>query len=409
MSKAKILILTSSHLCRNPRVVKEATSLGTAGYEVTVMTLSVQARFEEIDLALLAGLPFKRVTLDYVANTRSARVADFIQRGTTWAARQLLSRTGLETAQTLGPASALLRFARSFPADLTIVHTEIPIWIAKHLIRGGRRVAVDIEDWYSEDLMHKDRKSRPLKLLRNAEHFALQNAAYSSATSQSMADGLAQKHHCTKPIVLRNVFPLQATSRVDRKDYDAPPRFIWFSQTIGPGRGLELFLSAWMRTKNPSSIHLLGDERPGYCDMLRQLLPPERRSQLHHLPLVSPNELPETLAKFDIGLALEPNWPLNRDVTISNKIFQYLNAGLAVIATDTAGQSEVLRAAPDCGLLVKAGETTQLAADLDNLIGDRSRLRTMQLAARNAAEATFCWEKESLGLLTAVDQALTRR
>ena len=48
MSQKKILILTASHLCRNPRVVKEATTLGTAGYDVTVMSISVQERFERL-------------------------------------------------------------------------------------------------------------------------------------------------------------------------------------------------------------------------------------------------------------------------------------------------------------------------------------------------------------------------
>lgn len=43
MNQRKILILTSAHLCRNPRVVKEATTLGAAGYDVTVMSVSSQA------------------------------------------------------------------------------------------------------------------------------------------------------------------------------------------------------------------------------------------------------------------------------------------------------------------------------------------------------------------------------
>ena len=48
MNTKKILILTSAHLCRNPRVVKEATTLGAAGYDVTVMSISVQPRFEHL-------------------------------------------------------------------------------------------------------------------------------------------------------------------------------------------------------------------------------------------------------------------------------------------------------------------------------------------------------------------------
>lgn len=403
---AKILILTSAHLCRNPRVVKEATTLGAAGYDVTVMSVSVQSRFEKMDQELMRGLPFKRITIDYAANTAPARVADFLQRAGTWAARRICSELEIETAQTLGPASALLRFARQFPADLTIVHTEIPIWAAQHLIGDGRRVAVDVEDWYSEDLLYADRQSRPIKLLRHAEEFALRHAAYTSATAQSMADALTESYHCKPPIVIRNTFPLQSRSRVDTPATTSAPSFIWFSQTIGPGRGLELFLAAWVRTTQPSKVYLLGDERAGYRQKLLARLPAHRRDDLHFIPLVTPEQLPFKLAEFDIGLALEPHWPLNRNITITNKILQYLNAGLAIVATDTAGQIEVMKAAPDCGLLITAHETTEYAAKLDSLISDHASLRRMQLAARDAAQRDFCWERETPRLLAAVGRAL---
>ncbi len=403
---AKILILTSAHLCRNPRVVKEATTLGAAGYDVTVMSVSVQSRFEKMDQELMRGLPFKRITIDYAANTAPARVADFLQRAGTWAARRICSELEIETAQTLGPASALLRFARQFPADLTIVHTEIPIWAAQHLIGDGRRVAVDVEDWYSEDLLYADRQSRPIKLLRHAEEFALRHAAYTSATAQSMADALTESYHCKPPIVIRNTFPLQSRSRVDTPATTSAPSFIWFSQTIGPGRGLELFFAAWVRTTQPSKVYLLGDERAGYRQKLLARLPAHRRDDLHFIPLVTPEQLPFKLAEFDIGLALEPHWPLNRNITITNKILQYLNAGLAIVATDTAGQIEVMKAAPDCGLLITAHETTEYAAKLDSLISDHASLRRMQLAARDAAQRDFCWERETPRLLAAVGRAL---
>jgi len=404
----KILILTSAHLCRNPRVVKEATTLGRAGYDVTVMSISVQPRFEHMDLELMQGLPFKRVVLDYAADNLSARVSDFFQRGATWAARQACSRLGLESAQTLGPATALLRFARSFPADLTIVHTEIPIWAAQYLIQDGRRVAVDVEDWYSEDLLYADRQSRPIRLLQAAEKYALRHAAYSSATARSMAEALVGAYQCPPPLVIRNSFPLQPRSRVDQPAGTGVPRFIWFSQTIGPGRGLELFFAAWAQTTRPSEVYLLGDLRGGYREKLLGRLPPHRRGDLHFIPLVTPEELPDKLAEFDIGLALEPRWPLNRNITITNKILQYMNAGLAIIATDTAGQQEVMAAAPDSGLLLTAHETTENAQKLDQLLADPARLRAAQMAARAAAGREFCWEQETPRLLAAVARALDR-
>jgi len=408
MPSTRILILTSAHLCRNPRVVKEATTLGAAGYDVTVMSASVQPRFERMDRELMRGLPFKRVVLDYSSEALTARLVYFFQRSATWVARRLLTGLGWETAQALGPAPALLRFARRFPAALTIVHTEIPIWAAQHLIQDGRRVAVDVEDWYSEDLLPADRRSRPIKLLRHAEEFALRHAAYASATAQSMADALTAAYQCPTPIVIRNSFPLQPNPRAGRPAPTGAPRFIWFSQTIGPGRGLEEFFAAWARTTQPSLVYLLGDERPDYRQKLLDRLPPARRCDLHFIPLVTPDQLPFKLAEFDIGLALEAPTPLSRDVTITNKILQYLNAGLAVVATGTAGQREVLQAAPECGLLVSVQESVQLAAQLDALLADQAKLRRMQLASREAAEREFCWEKDAPKLLAAVAAALAR-
>ena len=403
---AKILILTASHLCRNPRVVKEATTLGAAGYDVTVMSVSVQDRFEQMDLALMRGLPFRRKVIDYRSASRAAQINSFLQRSATWTARRLCHALRLETAQSLGPARALRSFARSHPADLTIVHTEIPIWIAQYLIREGRRVAVDVEDWYSQDLLFADRRTRPLRLLREAERFVLNHAVYAAATSDSMASALADAYGCPRPMVLRNTFPLQPRSRVDDPRDRSVPAFVWFSQTVGPGRGLELFLAAWARTTTPSEVYLLGDVRPDYRQHLLGRLPPSRQAALKFIAPVPPDDLPAKLAEFDVGLALEPHWPLNRDVTIANKIFQYLNAGLAVVATDTAGQTEVMQAVPDCGLLVQAHETTRLAGQLDALVSSRDRLRSYQSAARTAAVTRFNWEQAAPRLLAAVDTAL---
>jgi len=406
MIRARILIVSALHLCRNPRVVKEATTLGHAGYDVTVMTVAASARFKGMDRELARDLPFRCLSLDLIGPALITRSRSFVSRGATWFSRAALRYLNLESPQALGPAYGLLAMAQGFPADLTIVHTEIPIWIAQSLIRRGRRVAVDIEDWYSEDLLYADRLCRPLRLLRRAEHFALNHAAYASATSESMAAALADRYRCPKPLVIRNTFPLQPRTRLDRPMGSESPAFIWFSQTVGPGRGLELFLAAWNQTTVPSRVVLLGDVRDGYRQHLLARVAADRRDCVTFLPLVTPDQLPDQLAAFDIGLALESRWPLNRDITITNKILQYMNAGLALVATDTAGQAEVMRAAPESGLLVAAHETSQLAIQLTNLLSNRETLRGQQRAARAAAASQFCWEMDAPHLLAAVERAL---
>ena len=222
-----------------------------------------------------------------------------------------------------------------------------------------------------------------------------------------MSEALVKAYHCKPPVVIRNTFPLQPRARTDLVSNSPLPSFIWFSQTIGPGRGLELFFAAWSQTRCPSEVYLLGDERPGYREELLHRLTPEFQQRVHFIPLVTPDELPGRLAQFDIGLALEPNWPRNRDITITNKIFQYMNAGLAVVASDTAGQSEVMRAAPDCGLLIARHETTEVARRLDELLSHPAQLRAAQVAARAAAIRDFCWEQDTPRLLATVANSLS--
>jgi glycosyltransferase involved in cell wall biosynthesis len=123
---------------------------------------------------------------------------------------------------------------------------------------------------------------------------------------------------------------------------------------------------------------------------------------------VPPGRLPGTIARHDIGLALEPNLPMNRNWTISNKILQYLNAGLAVVASDTAGHREVLSRSPEAGVVVELHETTRLAQTLDSLMEDRARLVRRQQAARCLAEDYYCWEREAPKLNALVRQALVQ-
>jgi glycosyltransferase involved in cell wall biosynthesis len=398
-----ILILAAGPLCRNPRVLKEATTLGDAGFEVTVTSIAGAERFEAYDREILAGAPFHRKALDRRALRPFGRLQAFSERTLTWLACRAV-HCGVESPVALGPFHALRRLAIDTPADLTIVHAELPFFVGVGLIAAGRRVAADFEDWHSRDLLPASRSTRPLRLLDQSERFLMQRSAYASAPSEAMAAALQSAYGGARPIVIPNTFPLQPTPPpVPRQ---SPPSFLWFSQTIGEGRGLEQFLAAWTLSREPSNVCLLGDISDSYREKLTGLVPGPRRACLRFLPIVSPGSLPAVIAKHDIGLAMEPNSPESRYLTATNKIFQYLNAGLAVLATPTAGQREVLSVLPGCGLLIDLGAPQSLAAQLDGLLSDPSRLAAMGSAAREGAARHFSWERSAPQLVAAVNRAL---
>ena len=400
----RILIITNGHLCRHPRPLKEAETLGRAGYDVTVLTVRNHAPSEALDRDLLRDAPFRLVTVDMLPGSGTAV---FCRRLLLWIARRAAAGLAAPTIRAFGPASALLGRARRLPADLTIVHTELPFWVGTRLLRDGRRVAADFEDWHSEDLLPGDRAKRPLALVAQIEQTLLRQALFSTTTSHTLADALHQHHGGRLAQVITNSFPLQPDPHLSTAG--EPPALFWFSQTLGPGRGLESFLAAWRQTRRPSRLVLLGEPYRGFDQTLLAQLPDDRRAQLSFLPPVPPRDLPAVIACHDIGLALEPTVPANKNCTISNKILQYLNAGLVVVASDTAGQREVLARAPEAGLLVSLSDAVATATALDHLLGDRAELRRHQQAARRLAEGVYCWEHEAPRLLSLVADALPTR
>ncbi len=403
---AKILVVTNGPLCRNPRALKEADTLGRAGHDVTVIAVRNHAPSEPVDVAILRDAPFRRITVGGLSGEPGHALASFRLRFSQWIARKTIAATGCQTPRALGPMGSLLRRARQTPADLTIVHNEVCHYVGTRLLAEGRLVSADIEDWHSEDLLPQDRIARPLRLLRGVERRLLHDAIHTTTTSHALADALHARYGGRRPHVIGNSFPLQP---LPTRSPSAVPAFFWFSQTLGPGRGLEHFLAAWALTRPPSRVVLLGETRGGYDQQLVSRLPEHLRPHVTFRPLVSPADLPAVIAAHDIGLALEQSFIVNRDLTITNKIIQYLNAGLAVVASDTTGQREVLAHSPDAGVIVATHETTAFAATLDTLLADRAALARRQAAARRLAEDVYCWERESARLCALVEQALRSR
>lgn len=403
MKSARITLLSSGPLCRNPRVLKEATTLGGAGHDVTVATIAWHPRFEATDAALLRDAPFRKAALDRTGRTAGSRTTSFLERGLTFALR----RARAAHPASLGSYHALRRLALARPFDLLIAHTELPLCIARELLAAGLPVAADIEDWHSRDLLPDARRARPLALLETAERHLLRGARHVTTTSRAMADALAQAYDAPAPVVVPNTFPLTPHGQLS---IPAPPtepvRFVWLSQTIGPGRGLEEFLAGWSLTRRDSRVVLLGDPRAGYIETLRARLPDSHRARVETAPRVPPNEIASFLSRHDVGLALEPREPDNKNLTISNKIFHYLDAGLAVLATPTRGQSEVFARDPAIGLLDDLASSSALAARLDDWLANREHLRAAGRAARRLAENEFCWEKTAPVLLATVERSL---
>jgi glycosyltransferase involved in cell wall biosynthesis len=409
--RARIVILSGSSLSHNPRVLKAAGTLARAGHEVTVLGAWVDADLKAQDGRLLQNTPFRFVPV--LDTTRSGwHVAGQALRRVRRRAAHLVHRaTGRESPGQLGYAVALLLArASAIEADLYIAHSEQGLHAAWQLMQQGRRVGVDMEDWFSEDLLPRARRGRPLKLLRFLEGELLRRGAYASCPSRAMSAALAGAYGGQAPIVIYNAFPCadrQAFDgrRCDRRDA-ALPSIFWYSQTLGPGRGVEDLVAALPLLESRAEVHLRGRAAAGFEAWVRSRLPDAWQQRVFVHPLVANDELASRIAEHDVGFAGERPDCRSRDLTVTNKMLHYLLGGLAVVASDTAGQREVAVRTPSAVSLYEAGNPRSLAQALAPLLESPARLRRAQAAALQVAQELFCWERQECTLLTAVANAL---
>jgi hypothetical protein len=406
-----ICILTQSHLCRNPRVVKEANALAAARFEVTILTTFTRADLLEEDLNLIDTSQIKLKGIINMIPGQASSLYRLKQRLFRKFAGDAVGILGWENIFTLGYSyGANLKAAIRENADLYTCHQEMSTVIGCKLIKRGFKVAFDFEDWYSHDLLPEANKNRPIKLLERYEKFALLNSVLNYTTSKSMASGLAAFAGVEPPKVLHNVFPLAERDLLDGKHKDrsdfSRPSMHWYSQTIGPGRGLEFLVRALEQVTMPVQLHMRGNCSEEFKNEITSIFPFEKGHMLFFHRLVPHTELLSRISEHDIGLAMEENRPDSRNLTITNKILQYLLAGIAVIASDTAGQKEVAAMAPNAVFLFRNYDLDDLARKINSLIAENATLKNAKKAALSIANNKFCWEHEERLLINWINEVI---
>lgn len=410
MRNRRIVIVTGGGLARNPRTIKEAAALSAEGGEVTVLGAELKPGDLQRDLDLAARYNFRFEPVGSMVKSGSPTLSSW-RRFRSRSGLALFKVAGLETRYQLGYfVPELLRRARKLAADYYIVHSEQALWVGARLLRDGRRVGVDMEDWFSEDLLPEARKHRPLGLLRTLEREVLRRATHSSCPSQAMGEALSREYDLPPPAVIYNAFAWGERALLDKAVTDRKDRTIpsihWCSQTLGRGRGLEDLLAALGQVQYPAEIHLRGDLAEGFGAWLTEHVPESWRRRVFIHPTVPGDKLLSRIAEHDIGFAGEMKYCRNKDLTVSNKILQYLLGGLAVVASDTAGQREVARQAGEAVCIYPSGDADALAKGLNDFLGSPERLARAKAAALRAAQNTFCWEKCAAPLMATVDRAL---
>jgi glycosyltransferase involved in cell wall biosynthesis len=105
-------------------------------------------------------------------------------------------------------------------------------------------------------------------------------------------------------------------------------------------------------------------------------------------------------ADADIGINPIPAACLNTRYCLPNKLFEYMMAGLAVIASDLPELRKVV-VDHDVGLVFDPVTPETIAGAIRALAQDEARLARCRANARAAARTTYNWEAAQQPLLAA--------
>ncbi len=172
-----------------------------------------------------------------------------------------------------------------------------------------------------------------------------------------------------------------------------------------PDRGLEQLVEALVTVHEAHLVVLgAGSRASGLVELAARLGIGDR---VHLVPPVPSDEVVDYTASATIGVAPIVPTTLNNAYSLPNKLFQYMAAGLPVLASALPQLTEIVEGS-DAGVTVDTRDVPALAAALRSLLGDRDRLGEMGRNARRAVEERYSWER-SATTLRSVYQRLTAR
>lgn len=405
-----VCFLTPGQPSNNPRLVKEADALTESGYTVQVLCMDCGLWPSQTDSSVLAVRPWG-----------CRYVGGMVQRRS-WAyrftrLRHACSKRALHWFA--GPESlwmaAMVRVgpeieaaALRHPAKLYIAHhaSVLPAAV-KAAAKYGARVGYDAEDFYTE--MHGAAKPQDLlgRIAERIERKYLKSCDYVTAASPGIADAYPEKYPIPRPVTVLNVFPLAQRPPAFRSGTaPGPLRLYWFSQCIGSGRGIEDVVRAMGLLSGANiELHLRGNWRAGYRERLVDLARSVGVSGhriVGHAP-APPDEMVRLAAEYDVGLALELPVERNRTLCLTNKLFVYLLAGNAIIATNVEAQKSLMSKLGAAGWCYEPGDIQTLAAGIDKWYKDREDLERSRRRAWDWGGRRYNWDTEKQTFLNVVE------
>lgn len=243
------------------------------------------------------------------------------------------------------------------------------------------------------------RLDRFSKLLAHLLTFIIPRCAGVITVSPPIAQEIRKRYHIPEVLLIRNVPVYQTVAQSDRlrQSLELAPevRIALYQGNLQPDRGLDGLISAAKFLERDIVVVMMGRGIGTTLSLLEALIYSEGVAErVKVIPPVPYTELLSWSASADIGLiAYSPDHSLNVRMCLPNKLFEYLMAGLPVLASPLDAVANIIRMY-DVGRIVDSLEPEEIGQAISAMLADRDAMARMRHNALVASQRNLCWEKE---------------